>query len=193
MAASLRATTAPVDHPGSLPILLGVDKVRAELKLDSLQRALLDSLRGEYKSETRKLTNPMPVTAQERAAAEKKLGQINARFNRRALSVLNEDQRAKLAEIEHKVLGATMLFAPGVQAKLGLTEEQKRQIEGIRQKGVAYVGKINHKFEEGKISQQQRIELLRSRRTAQGAQILQVLTPKQRSTVLALEGKKLTI
>jgi hypothetical protein len=190
---SVRATTAPVDHPGSLPILLGVDKVRAELKLDSLQQALLDSLRGEYKSEARGLTNPMPVTAQERAVAEKKLAQLNARFNRRALSVLNEDQRVKLAEIEHKALGATMLYAPSVQSKLGLTEQQKRQIEGIRQKGVAYVGKINHKFEEGKIGQQQRLELLRNRRTTQSAQILQVLTPKQRSTVLALEGKKLAI
>jgi len=86
-----------------------------------------------------------------------------------------------------------MLYAPSVQSKLGLTDQQKRQIEGIRQKGVVYVGKINHKFEEGKIGQQQRLELLRSRRTTQSAQILQVLTPKQRSTVLALEGKKLAI
>ena len=37
-----------------------------QLKLDSLQRALLDSLRAEYKSAARKLTNPMPVSAQER-------------------------------------------------------------------------------------------------------------------------------
>jgi hypothetical protein len=191
VAASVRATTAAVDHPGSLPILLGVDKVRAELKLDSLQRALLDSLRGEYKSAVRKLTNPMPATAHERAAAEKSLAQLNERFNRRALSILNDDQRVKLAEIEHKFLGATIIYAPSVQRKLDLTEEQKRQIEGIRQQGVSYVGKINRKFEAGKIGRQQRLQLLRNRRTAQGAQILQVLTPKQRSVVLALEGKKL--
>ena len=65
VASSLRATTAAVDHPGSLAILLGIDKVRAGLRLDSLQRALLDSLRDEYKSAARKLANPMPVTAQE--------------------------------------------------------------------------------------------------------------------------------
>jgi hypothetical protein len=160
------------------------------LKLDSLKRALLDSLRGEYKSAARKLTNPMPVTAQERAAAEKQLLQLNERFNKRALSVLNDDQRAKLSEIEGRFLGATMVYAPRVQAKLGLTEQQKQQVEGIRRQGVAYVGKINRKF-EGKISQQQRLQLLRSRRTSQGAEILQVLTPKQRNTMLALEGKKL--
>jgi hypothetical protein len=188
---SVHATIAGVDHPGSLPILLSIDKVRAELKLDSLQRALLDSLRGEYKSAARKLTNPMPVTAQERAAAERRLRQLNERFNKRALSVLNDDQRPKLSEIEGRFLGATMVYAPSVQAKLGLTEQQKQQVEGIRRQGIAYVGKINRKFEEGKISQQQRLQLLRSRRTAQGAEILQVLTPEQRSAVLALEGKKL--
>lgn len=186
------ATTAAVNHPGSLPILLGTDKVRSVLKLDSLQRALLDSLRDEYKSASRKLANPMPVTTQERAAAEKQLLQLNKRFNKRAFSVLNEAQRARLSEIEGNVLGATMVYTPSVQAKLGLTEQQKHQVEGIRQRGVAYVGKINRKFEEGKISQQQRLQLLRSRRIAQHAEILQVLTPKQRSTVLALEGKKLT-
>jgi hypothetical protein len=192
VASSVHATTAAVDHPGSLPILLGVDKVRAELRLDSLQCALLDSLRDEYKSAARKLTNPMPVRAQERAAAEKRLLQLNERFNKRALSVLNEDQRARFSQIEGNVLGATMVYTPRVQAKLGLTEQQKHQVEGIRQQGVAYVGKINRKFEEGKISQQQRLQLLGSRRNAQHAEILRVLTPKQRSAVLALEGKKLT-
>jgi ribosomal 50S subunit-associated protein YjgA (DUF615 family) len=84
-----------------------------------------------------------------------------------------------------------MVYAPSVQAKLELTEQQKHQVEGIRRQGLAYVGKINRKFEEGKISQQQRLQLLRSRRNAQAAEILRVLTPKQRDAVLALEGKKL--
>jgi len=190
-ALSVHATTAAVDHPGSLPILLGVEKVRGELRLDSLQRALLDSMRGEYKSAARKLTNPMPKTAQERAAAQEQLLELNERFNKRALSVLNVAQRARLSEIEAKFLGATMLYSPSVQAKLKLTEEQKRQVEAIRQQGVAYVGKINRKFEEGKIGHRQRLQLLRNRRVAQGAEILQVLTPEQRNAVLALEGKKI--
>ncbi|HET9523835.1 MAG TPA: hypothetical protein VFO90_06355 [Terrimicrobiaceae bacterium] len=185
------ATTAAVEHPGSLPILLGVDKVRAQLKLDSLQRALLDSLRAEYKSAARKLTNPMPVSAQEREVAGKKLLQLNERFNQRALSILSEAQRAKLVGIERRLLGATMVYAPSVQTKLGLTEEQKQKVESIRREGLAFVGKINRKFEAGKIGQQQRVLLLKSRRTRQSAEILQVLTPKQRETVQVLEGQKL--
>jgi Spy/CpxP family protein refolding chaperone len=191
VAPTLWATTAPVDHPGSLPILLGVERVRAELRLDSLQRALLDSLRGEYRSAARKLTNPLPQTAPDRAVAHAKLLRLNEQFNRRALSILNPTQRAKLSAIEAKFLGATLLYSPAVQAKLKLTDQQKQRIEAIRQKGLIYVGKVNRKFEEGKISQQARLQLLRSRRMTQGAEMLRLLTPEQRDAVLALGGKKI--
>ena len=191
VAPTLWATTAPVDHPGSLPILLGVEKVRSELKLDSLQRALLDSLRDEYKTAARKLTNPLPQTAQERAVAHAKLLRLNEQFNRRALSILNPAQRGRLSGIEARFLGATVLYSPAVQVKLKLTEDQKQRIEAIRQKGVVYVGKINRRFQEGKISQQQRLQLLRSRRMAQGAEMLRLLTPEQRDAVLALAGQKI--
>jgi hypothetical protein len=191
VAPTLWATTAPVDHPGSLPILLGVEKVRSELKVDSLQRALLDSLRDEYKTAARKLTNPLPQTAQERAVAHAKLLRLNEQANRRALSILNPAQRGRLSGIEARFLGATVLYSPAVQVKLKLTEDQKQRIEAIRQKGVVYVGKINRRFQEGKISQQQRLQLLRSRRMAQGAKMLRLLTPEQRDALLALGGRKI--
>jgi Spy/CpxP family protein refolding chaperone len=187
----VRAITAAVDHAGSLPILLGVETVRTEMKLDSLQRALLDSIRDEYKSAARDLTNPMPKTAQERASAHQRLLKLNARFNNRALSVLSPAQRGKFAEIEAKFLGATMLYSPSVQARLRLTDVQKRQVEAIRQQGIAYVGKINRKFEEGKIGQPRRLQLLRNRRIEQGEEMLRLLTPEQRNAVLGLEGKNI--
>jgi Spy/CpxP family protein refolding chaperone len=84
-----------------------------------------------------------------------------------------------------------VLYSPAVQAKLKLTAEQKQRIEAIRQKGLVYVGKVNRRFQEGKISQQQRLQLLRSRRMAQGAEMLRLLTPEQRNAVLALGGKKI--
>jgi hypothetical protein len=190
VAPTLWATTAPVDHPGSLPILLGVEKVRTELKVDSLQRALLDSLRSEYKSAARNLTRPLPQTAQERAVAHAKFLRLNEQFNRRALSILNHGQRAKLSALEARFLGATLLYSPAVQAKLKLTDEQKQRIEAIRQRGIVYVGKVNRKFQDGKISQPQRLQLLRGRRMAQGAEMLRILTPEQRTAVLALRGEK---
>lgn len=192
-ASPLFATTSAVEHPGALPVLLGLDSVRTELKLDSLQRAVLDSLRDEYKSAVRKLTNPLPATLEQRVAAEKQLVGINERFNKRALSALSNGQRKRLHEVEHQILGATKLYSPSVQGKIALTDKQKQAIEAIRLNGLAYVGKVNHQFEEGQISFQDRLGLLRSRRVSQGTALFRVLTPAQRSAFLALGGEKFAI
>ena len=181
------AAAAPVsDHPGSLPLLLGVDRVRAELKLDSLQEAVLDSLRREYKEEARKLANPRPVTPAERLAAEARLATLNERYNRRAFSALNPSQRVELEKIEHGVLGATMLYSPSVQRKLGVTPRQKEQIEAIRARGLTYAGRINRQFEAGRIGMHERLQLLRARRLAQSETLLALLSPGQREAFLAL-------
>lgn len=187
------ATTPATDHPGSLAILLGVQSVRQELKLDSLQRAVLDSLRGEYKAAARALTTPMPTTPEARVAAEKKLVALNDTFNRRAVSALNRTQRTRLSEIEHQVTGATRLYSPKVQKSLALTGQQKSKIEGIRKSGLAYVAKINRQFEEGKIGFHDRLGLLRDRRLDQGEAMLKLLTPEQRQAYQALGGKKIAI
>lgn len=188
---SAPATTPAVDNPGALPILLGLDPVRSELKLDSLQRAVLDSLRGEYKTAARKLTNPMPSTMAARALAEKEWVALTDRYNARALSVLNSGQRKRLLEVEHRLLGATALYTPSVQKKVALTETQKKQVESIRLKGTDFVGKVNRQFEEGKIGYHDRLDLLRARRISQGAALMKILTPEQRSAFVALGGSKL--
>ncbi len=192
-AGSLSAAIVPSDHPGAVPILLGLDKVRVALKVDSLQRAVLDSIRSEYKSAARKLTNPMPATPAERVAAEKNLVALNERYNQRALSVLNDTQKKRFVQIEHQVAGASMLYAPKVQAKVGLTAEQKKQVMGVHAAEKAYVAKINGQFEAGKISYHERLELLRSRRLSQGASLLKLLTPEQREAFLALGGEKFAL
>lgn len=193
LASSVHAAIVPSDHPGAVPILLGLDKVRAELKVDSLQRAVLDSIRSEYKAAVRKLTNPMPTTPEQRVAAEKQLVALNERYNQRALSVLSDSQRKRLLQIEHHVLGASMLYSPRVQKKVGVTPEQQQQIQGVLAAEKAYVAKINRQFEAGKISYQDRLELLRSKRLSQGRQLLRLLTPEQRDALSQLGGEKFTL
>ncbi len=192
-ASPLYAAIAPSDHPGAAAILLGLDKVRAALKADSLQRAVLDSIRSEYKSAVRKLTAPMPSTPEQRVAAEKELVAVNERYNQRALSVLNETQKKRFVQIEHQVLGASMLYSPKVQGRVGLTVDQKKQVMAVHGEEKAYVAKINRQFETGKISYHDRLELLRSRRLSQGASLLKLLTPAQRDAFLALGGEKVAL
>ncbi len=188
--ASASAMTASTNHIGSVPVLLGVEKVRKELHINSLQKAVLDSLRDEYKAAARKLADPMPTTKEQREAAEVKLLALNARYNNRALSVLNDTQRERFLEIEHQVLGATHLYSTKVQKQVGLTPDQVKKVEKLRQKGLVTVGKINRRFEGGKIDYQQRLAALRTARLTNDAALLKLLTPAQRTAFDALGGKK---
>lgn len=185
------ALTPANDHPGSLPILLGNETVRKELRLSSLQIALLKSLRGEYRDSVRELTHPMPKTVTEVAEAEKKFQALSVRFNRRALSVMNSSQRERFLEIEHQLLGATGLLTASVQAKLQLTERQKQKIDSIRKKGRGSVGKINRQFSENRIDADERLQLLRKHRISEGKSLLKTLTPEQRIAFDQLGGKPL--
>jgi hypothetical protein len=193
VASSAGAAITLSDHPGAVPILLGLDKVRAELKVDSLQKAVLDSIRSEYKAAVRKLTNPMPATPEQRVAAEKALVALNERYNQRALSVLSDSQRKRFQQIEHNILGASMLFSPKVQKKVGITPSQQTQIESVHAAEKAYVAKINRQFEAGKISYQERLELLRSKRLSQGRDLLRLLSPEQRDALSQLGGEKFAL
>ncbi len=185
-----QAVTAAVEHPGSLPVLLGVEKVREELKLNSLQRAVLDSLRAEYKNAARQIVATNPTTPEQRLEAEKKLLALNERYNARALSTLNSTQRAKFLQIERKVLGALIIYTPSVQKELALTPKQLQAVEKIRLSGVKAVGKINHQFEAGKIGYQQRLDLLRARKLAASEALLKVLTPTQKAAFAKLTSQQ---
>ena len=184
-----KAITAAVEHPGSVPVLLGVEKVRDELKLNSLQRAVLDSLRAEYKNAARQIVATNPSTPEQRLDAEKKLLALNARYNERALSTLNTAQRAKFMKIERQVLGALILYTPSVQKELALTPKQIQEVEKIRLAGLKAVGKINGKFEAGKIGYQERLDLLRARKLASSEVLLKVLTPAQKAEFGKLTSK----
>jgi hypothetical protein len=171
---------------GALPILLGTDKVRSELKITSLQRAVLDSLRDEYKNSVRAITKTMPTTPEQRAAADAKLAQTTKTFNKRAIGALSPAQRTKLAQVEKKFLGTSLLFTSSAQKAIGITPQQSQQIAKIEANSLAYVGKINARFESGKIDYAERLSLLRSNRLKQGEQLLQLLTPEQKDAFSAL-------
>ncbi len=102
--------------PERLPLLAGIEAVRSDLKLNSLQRAVLDSLRDEYKTASRKIFTPRPETPEAQAEALKKLKVLNAQYNARVLSTLNPAQQKRLVQVEQQVIGADrprLAHAPG--------------------------------------------------------------------------------
>ena len=191
--ALLTSATASSDSPASVPVLLGLEPVRQDLKLTTLQCALLDSLRAEYKA---KVGVVAAVGLADKKAAPKAAADIasyRATYNRRALNVLSPNQQTRLGQIERQMLGATILTSVSEQKLLGLNERQVRKISEISAYEQKKAAAIMKKFNDGKSTSFSKDIDLRNLQKTIGRSIYAHLTPDQRKQWLGLTGPKLKL
>jgi hypothetical protein len=179
------------DHPGSVPVLLGLDPVRQDLKLSSLQCALLDSLRTEYKSRSKQITAIGMADQDAAVRSSWDLRSLRKQFNQRALQVLSSSQQDRLRQIERQMLGGKLLTSPQEQQLLGLNQQQQQQLAAISQSSNAKVAALNAQSSSGKLSpfwadiKRHQID------SGTKNQMLSVLTSKQKKQWLVLSGQKM--
>ena len=176
--------------PGSLPVLLGNQSVRADLALSKSQCAQLDTIRAAYKADARMVTARHPDTALDRKAANTTLERINADYNAKAAGVLTAEQSVRLEQIGHQSLGGWMLFQPHVRQKLGVTKSQESAIDKIRSEADAFADKLNRSFENGEIDLQDRLQSLREWRMKASDRLKRILTPDQRKSLIQMQGQQ---
>jgi hypothetical protein len=181
---------AGTEHPGSVPVLLGLDSVRNELGLTKSQRTKLDQIRSNFKADARLITTRPPTTQVEKSAANSTVKALIAKYNQKAVAVLTPTQHARLVEIERQTLGGLMLFLPGEQKQLQLSPGQVNALAKIRADGEAYASQITNSFEKGDISLQERLVKLRNYRIKQSDRCLRVLSPAQQKAFKNLQGEK---
>ncbi len=177
---SLPAIAQTPGEIGSLAVLLGNENVRSTLGVTKSQASSLDAIRSQYRSSARNIVAAEVNSPESRTQAQQKLDSLTSASNKRALDVLTPAQQKKLSKVEHKFLGATLLYADSIQRRVGLSSGQSAQIATIRSQAEKTVAKINRLFEEGKIGHHERLSDLREDRIARGQEILSVLTPAQR-------------
>ena len=182
---------ASIEHPGSVPVLLGLDSVRKELGLTKSQCANLDKIRANFKADAHLITGRPPATPAEKAAANATVKALIARYNEKAIAVLTPSQHERLVQIERQTLGGLMLFLPGEQKLLGLTAGQIAAIGKVRSDGEAFASRVTSLFEKGAITLQERLTTLKNYRLKQAANCLRTLTREQRKTFQSLQGEKL--
>jgi hypothetical protein len=175
---------------GSLSILLGNESVQKELNLTSLQRAVLEDIRNEYREDSRAIVAQVAVGAESKKAARAQLEALTAAADRRAEHALSSAQRKRLQEIRHQILGGYMVLSPFVQAKLGITPAQKAKIAKIEQRSQKNIEKVNTAFETGKITYYQRMMSLRQNRIDRSQELFNLLTSEQYGKLAALEGEE---
>lgn len=180
----------PSTPPGSQAVLLGTDGMRKELGLTSLQRAVLDDIRDEYREESRAVVAKAGASLESKKAAQARLDALTAQYNRRALRVLNDAQLARFKQVEAQVLGAYVLLDAKVQNELALTPKQREKLAYVYWRLQKTASAINRNYESGKISYYQRIIALRDNRIDRSDDMLERLTAEQRAKLLVLAGDK---
>ncbi len=181
------------DSPASVPVLLGLEPVRQDLKLSSLQCALLDSLRAEYRAKVGVVAAVGLADAKAAPKAATDLDAYRASYNRRALNVLNASQQDRLRQIERQMLGPVLLTSLSEQKLLGITTKQQQKLADIHRYDQTKAAEIMKKFHDAKISSFHKdIELHRLQKTI-GRSIYAQLTDDQRKQWLGLTGPKLKL
>lgn len=192
-ASMVGAKTSAPDSPASVPVLLGLEPVRQDLKLSSLQCALLDSLRAEYKAKVGVVASAGLLDSKLAPKASADLDAYRTSYNRRALNVLNPAQQQRLRQIERQMLGTTLLTSPAEQKLLGLDDRQIRKIGEIHAYDQTKAASIMKRFHEGRINSFRKdLDLRRLQKTV-GRSIYAILTPDQRRQWLGLTGPKLKL
>jgi Spy/CpxP family protein refolding chaperone len=171
---------------GSLAALLAVESVRQDLGITASQASRLDALRTRYRDAARAVTASAGSSDAERRAAWQDIQTLTSKSNTQALALLTPAQRKKLAAHEYRYLGASLLYLPSVQERLGLSPGQVRQIKDLQAGADARISEINARFEAGKIGPHQRRALLRKDRLGRNARLEAVLTRSQRAGLESL-------
>jgi len=195
LSATLSFASAKVvpDSPASVPVLLGLEPVRQDLKLSSLQCALLDSLRAEYKAKVGVVATVGLADKKATPKAAADLDSFRASYNRRALDVLNSGQQQRLRQIERQMLGPVILTSPSEQKLLGITPKQQQKLADIHRYDQTKAAEIMSNYHAGKISSFRKdLDLRRLQKTV-GRSIYAQLTAEQRKQWLGLTGPKLKL
>ena len=181
------------DSPASVPVLLGLEPVRQDMKISSLQAAVLDSLRAEYKAKVGVIAAAGLADPKAVPHAEAVLLSLRMRYNQRAVNVLNPSQQQRLRQIERQMLRGGLLSAPSEQKLLGLSSDQCRKIAEIRSFERKRAAETMGRFRACKITSFHKdIDLHRNQTTASRS-MLHLLTPDQTREWLVLQGPKLKL
>lgn len=186
--APLQATTRATDYPGSVSIL-DIAAVRADLGLSSKQKSQLKSIRKELDAKTKSILQRSKSPKPSVLTTDQRLFSMIDLNNAEALAVLTPAQLSRFHEIQNRMLGYTMVFAPRIQKELRLSKSQIGKIQKIRIRGLEFVAQANRSFEEGTMNHDKRIEVLRDYRIDQSAEIKKILTQSQAEAFAKLCGQ----
>jgi len=184
----------PMERPGALAALIASDRIQNELQLTPSQKVAVHSIRVRHRDAVRRVVQVVDSnSAPSKRTAQTSIAAITAKYNTEVLPILTPGQRARLAEIESQILGGHMLLSADVREKLDLSNKQKAKLAKIYTREAADVSAINASFENGEVSNFERILALRKERQWHGDEMKKVLNKEQLADFEAMTGKPLKL
>lgn len=181
------------ESPSSMPVLLGLEPVRKDLKISSLQEALLDSLRAGYKAQVGVTASAGLLDPKIAPKCEADLKALRVTYNKRALRILNADQQLRLRQIERQILKGYFLNSPSEQKLLGFTPEQTKKAADIATYDRQQASRIMSDFHAGKFNAFRKDIRLHRLQSTTARSMMHLLTPAQTEKYLGLTGPKLKL
>jgi hypothetical protein len=178
------------EHPGSVPILLGLDPVRQDLNLTPSQCGLLDALQSDYRTQSKNLVELGNADMDSSLRSSWDLRSLRKQFNARALSVLSPSQLDRFRQIERQMLGGKLLTSPSEQKLLGLSPDQQAQLAALDKDDQARAAAIMVQAQSGQLSPYWKGVKLRESSRQTSDRMLSILTHQQKKEWLVLSGEK---
>ncbi|HEY3783528.1 MAG TPA: hypothetical protein VGL56_20790 [Fimbriimonadaceae bacterium] len=116
-------------------------------------------------------------------------GQNQAELKEKVNKILTSDQQKRLEGIFIQVAGNGSIMDSTVQSDLGITSDQKAQIDDLNTKQRAANRSVFEKVQSGEIEQDQVRTIMQKNRTAMNDALGKVLTDDQKAKMKTLAGK----
>lgn len=155
-------------------MLLNRADVQRELNLTDQQKAKINEMQQAQRVAMQELRNLPP---EERRQRMQEIRQKND-----PTTVLNENQKKRLKELELQWLGPMALMNPETAREVGLTDEQRSKIQGLL---MEQMQQMRERFQGGG---QPGANLEQARQQLEN-RILEILTPAQRQKWQQMQGK----
>ncbi len=164
--------------------LLEMDAVAKDMELSSDQTTSIKKLDDDWETEVADWQKLLPGDA---AKLGQRVSETNKEIGGKLASVLNDQQKARLAQIRFQLRGLAVLHDDDVQDSLHFSEDQNDSLKSLNRKR-------DQKINEAKAAAEQMVrEKTKQADGETDAKIEALLTPEQRAELDKMTGKKLDL
>jgi Spy/CpxP family protein refolding chaperone len=171
--------------PPSSARLLALKEVQDALKLTDDQKSKIGAINDQMREEIRK--------AMQDGGGREKVQEMIASITAKINEVLDEGQQKRLMGIFIQVNGAAAALDPAVAKELNITDDQKKQLDEVRQKNMTAMREAFQGARDQAGSREEMRAKAEKLREDSNKQLMAVLTTDQQSQLESLKGEKVDI